>query len=62
MEALIGNTIERLLTDKAYRGHNAPPDYKFMVFASGQKWRVAPKIKREGTSRPQLNYALTLPE
>src|SRR6201993_1260332 len=44
---LIGNIIERLLADKGYRGHNAPPDYKFRVFISGQKRRVTPKIKRE---------------
>ena len=25
-ETLIGNTIERILADKGYRGHNAPPD------------------------------------
>jgi transposase, IS5 family len=47
MEELIGNTIERALLDKGYRGHNAPPDYKFRVFISGQKRRVTPKIKRE---------------
>jgi IS5 family transposase len=47
MEALIGNTIERVLADKGYRGHNAPPDYKFKVFTSGQKRRMTPKIKRE---------------
>jgi IS5 family transposase len=47
MEALIGNIIERLLADKGYRGHNAPPDYKFRVFTSGQKRRVTPQIKRE---------------
>jgi hypothetical protein len=47
MEALIGNTIERILTDKGYRGHNAPPDYKFRVFTSGQKRWVTPQIKRE---------------
>jgi IS5 family transposase len=47
MEALIGNIIERLLGDKGYRGHNAPPDYKFRVFISGQKRRVTPNIKRE---------------
>jgi transposase, IS5 family len=47
MEALIGNVIERMLLDKGYRGHNAPPDYKFRVFISGQKRRVTPKIKRE---------------
>lgn len=47
MEALIGNIIERLLGDKGYRGHNAPPAYKSRVFISGQKRRVTPKIKRE---------------
>ena len=47
MEMLIGNTIARLLADKGYRGHNAPPDYKFRVFISGQKRGVTPRIKRE---------------
>jgi hypothetical protein len=47
MEALIGNIIARLLADKGYRGHNAPPDYKFRVFLSGQKRGVTPRIKRE---------------
>jgi transposase, IS5 family len=47
MEALIGNTIQRILVDKGYRGHNAPPDYKFRVFTSGQKRHMTPKIKRE---------------
>ena len=40
MEALVGNVIERILADKGYRGHNAPPDYKFRVFTSGQKRRM----------------------
>ena len=47
MEALIGNTIARILADAGYRGHNAPPDYKFRVFISGQKRGVTPQIKRE---------------
>jgi IS5 family transposase len=47
MEALVGNTIARILADKGYRGHNAPPDYKFRVFLSGQKRGVMPAIKRE---------------
>ena len=47
METLIGNTIERILADKGYRGHNAPPEYKFRVFTSGQKRRMTPKLKRE---------------
>src|SRR3979490_1026298 len=47
MEALVGNTIARIFADKGYRGHNAPPDYKFRVFLSGQKRGVRPRIKRE---------------
>ena len=44
---MIGNTIERLLADAGYRGHNAPTDYKFRVYTSGQKRRLTPQIKRE---------------
>src|SRR6202163_3965640 len=47
MEAMVGNTLERILTDKGYRGHNAPPAYKFRVFIFGQKRGVTPRIKRE---------------
>src|SRR5271165_7073205 len=47
MEALIGNTIQRVIADKGYRGHNAPSDYKFRVFITGQKRRMTPAIKRE---------------
>ena len=32
MEDMIGNTIERLLADAGYRGHNAPTDYKFRIY------------------------------
>jgi IS5 family transposase len=54
MEALIGNIIERFVLDKGYRGHNAPPDYKFRVFISGQKRRMTPKIKREMRRRSAI--------
>jgi transposase, IS5 family len=47
MEALIGNNIERMIADKGYRGHNAPPDRRLKVFTAGQKRRVTVKIKRE---------------
>ena len=47
MEALVGNTIQRVITDKGYRGHNAPPEYTFRVFTTGQRRRMTPKIKRE---------------
>jgi IS5 family transposase len=45
MEALVGKTIQRVITDKGYRRHNAPPDYKFRVFIAGQRRRMTPKIK-----------------
>jgi transposase, IS5 family len=47
IEQLVGNTIERLHADAGYRGHNAPPDYKFKVYTSRQKRRVTPAVKRE---------------
>ena len=47
MEAMVGNTIERAITDAGYRVHNAPPDYKFKVYTAGQKRRVTPQIKRD---------------
>jgi IS5 family transposase len=47
MEAMIGNTIERAITDAGYRGHNAPPDYKFKIYTAGQKRRVTPQIERD---------------
>ena len=40
MDDMIGNTIERLLADAGYRGHNAPTDYKFRIYTSGQKRRL----------------------
>jgi transposase, IS5 family len=47
IEMLIGNVLERIFTDAGYRGHNAPPEYKFRVFTAGQKRRVTPQIKRQ---------------
>ena len=54
MEALIGNVLDRCITDAGYRGHNAPPDYKFKVYTSGQKRRVTPQIKREFKRRAAI--------
>lgn len=47
MEAMVGNTLKRILADKGYRGHNAPAEDKLRVFTSGQKRRMTPAIKRE---------------
>lgn len=45
MGPLAGSAIARFLADNGYRGHNAPPGYKFRVFISGQKRGVTLKIE-----------------
>jgi len=47
MQAMLGNTLERIYADKGYRGHNAPPEQRFRVFIAGQKRRMTPAIKRQ---------------
>jgi hypothetical protein len=55
----------RILTDKGYRGHNAPPDYKFRVFISGPKARsnaadqarIAPQVRCRARHRPSQSRA-----
>jgi IS5 family transposase len=54
MQALIGNILDRCITDAGYRGHNAPPDYKFKVYTTGQKRRLTPQIKREFKRRAAI--------
>jgi transposase, IS5 family len=54
IEALVGNTIERVIADAGYRGHNAPPEYQFKVFTAGQKRRVTEQIKREFRRRAAI--------
>ena len=46
MEQMVGATLTRIVADKGYRGHNAPPDYKLKVYICGQKRGVTPSIKR----------------
>jgi IS5 family transposase len=47
IEAQIGVSLARIIADRGYRGHNAPPDHRFKVYISGQKHRVTEHIKRE---------------
>ena len=47
IEKQIGGTIKRLVADKGYRGHNAPEDYKFRIYLSGQRRGVTQAIKRD---------------
>jgi hypothetical protein len=70
IEALVGNTVSRIFADKGYRGHNAPPDYKFRVFISGQKrdaqdqTPVASQIRQRAgdqpISKPSTAWAATI--
>jgi len=47
IEAQIGVNLARIVADRGYRGHNAPPSHQFKVYISGQKRRVTAAIKRE---------------
>ena len=47
IEAQIGVSLARIIADRGYRGHNAPPDHRFKVYISGQRRRVTEHIKRE---------------
>jgi len=47
MEEQIGATIQRVVADRGYRGHNAPLTHSFRVFISDQRRRVTESIKRE---------------
>src|SRR5262249_54349004 len=54
IEQLVGNEIERLHVDLGYRGHNAPPDYRFKVYTSKQKRHLTPQIEREMRRRSAI--------
>jgi transposase, IS5 family len=47
IESKIGASIQRIVADRGYRGHNAPPDHKFKVFVTEQKRGMTKAIKRE---------------
>jgi IS5 family transposase len=46
IEAQIGAPLTRVVADRGYRGHNAPPDLKFKVYVAGQRRSVTDAIKR----------------
>ena len=47
IETQIGANLARIVADRGYRGHNAPPGHTFKVYISGQRRRVTETIKRE---------------
>ena len=63
IETQIGANLARIVADRGYRGHNAPPDHKFKVYISGQRRRVTEAIKRQLRRRsavePVIGHAKT---
>jgi len=51
IETQIGASLSRIVADRGYRGHNAPPDHKMKVYVSGQKRGVTEAIKRDLSRR-----------
>ena len=47
IEAKTGAVLSRILADAGYKGHNAPEEHKFKVYAQGQKRGVTEAIKRQ---------------
>jgi IS5 family transposase len=47
IESQIGASLARIVADRGYRGHNAPPDRKLKVTISGQRRGVTEAIKRD---------------
>jgi IS5 family transposase len=46
--------LTRVVADRGYRGHNAPPHMRFKVYIAGQRRRVTEAIKRELRRRPAV--------
>ena len=42
-----GVTLNRILADAGYRGHNAPAEYRCKVYTAGQNWRMTERIRRQ---------------
>ena len=47
IETQIGASLARIVADRGYRGHNAPPDHKMKVYVSGQRRGVTEAIRRD---------------
>jgi transposase, IS5 family len=54
IEAQLGVTLQRIIADAGYKGHNAPPAYRFKVYTAGQKRGMTDQIKREMRRRPVI--------
>jgi len=47
IETQVGANLARIVADRGYRGHNAPPNHKLKVYISQQKRGVTEAIKRD---------------
>jgi Transposase DDE domain len=61
IETQIGASLARIVADRGYRGHNAPPGHKFRVYISGQRRRVTetikPELRRRSAVEPVIGHA-----
>jgi transposase, IS5 family len=61
IERITGATIQRLIADAGYRGHNAPGPYRFRVYTAGQKRRMTEEIRRQMKRRSSAAAAAPPP-
>src|ERR1700722_3466961 len=47
IEEQLGVTLQRIIADAGYRGHNAPSAYRFKVYTAGQKRGMTEHIRRQ---------------
>ena len=55
IETLVGNVLERIFADAGYRGHNAPPAYKFKCLHSRSE---APRPRRRSKRQMRRRAAV----
>ena len=62
IEAQVGASLTRIVADRGYRSHNAPPDYRFKVSISAQKRCVTEHIKRDCVAARLSSRSSTTPK
>jgi transposase, IS5 family len=54
IEKQLGVTLQRIIADAGYRGHNAPSPYRFKVYTAGQKRGMTEHIRRQMRRRAAI--------
>jgi hypothetical protein len=62
IEAQIGASLARIIADRGYRGHNAPPDHRFKVYISGQRRRVPRPSNANSGADPRSSRSSDTPK